>query len=1035
MRIIELLIRRRVLTTVLALIAIILGALAYVAMGVRRFPKIDFPVVTVITRYPGASPAEVETEITKRIEDTVSTISGIESVTSTSQQGLSLVFIEFALEEDVDVKAIDVRNKIDLIRYLLPPDADDPIPQKFEIGSFPIMELALSGERDVNELYRLADEDLRPLITQVQGVADVNITGGQEREVHVLLDGRKLRKYRVSIGAVAAALRASNIDVPAGTITQRLREYVVRTPARFRRVEEIQAVRVPNAGGGILTVADLGEVVDTYEDQRTASRFDGDEAVIISILSRSDANEVEVADGISDLLPRLRERLPRGAKLEVARDTSVYIRGALANVRQNMLLGFLLTAAALYLFLKSFRATVIVGIAMPASVVVAFIGMRAAGFTLNIISLTGLAMVIGVLVNNAILILENATRLVDEGMEPVEAAIEGTRDIALAIMGSTATNLVVFIPIAFMGEIIGRFFKELGLTVVFATVVSLLISFSLTPMMCGAWLKARGSGADHGPSPLTRLLDATVGRLADLARWLMDRARGGYAHVLDWCLLHRISTVLLTLLAVVGSAGVFVLVGFEFMPPEDEGRFVVTAQMPVGTPLAVTDQTVRRIEELVQKVPHLEHYTVKVGARSGFGVRTEGVDLAEVLVTVADRADRTESLDDLINMLSPSLASLPAAKVSVSKEAGGPQEAPIVVEISGDDLDAIQRVAARVEEILQATAGTASVASTYEAGQPELRVIPVQDEVNRQGLTRAGLANEVRAYIEGQQASQFLDRDENYDIVVKLEEGQRSAPDDVGRMFISSPTTGQMLPIGRVARIDERPGSALISRKDRMRLISVSSQLTGERPLSQVLSDVRRQIDQTIDLPEGVTLHYGGEVEAIWDNFKELFKAMGIASALTFLSTAGLIESFGFALVIIFSLPICVIGIALAMLIYGVTVNIFSLMGMVVFVGIAVNNAIIVVDYAMRAEQTGKSAVESIREACLTRFRMVLLTNLTNIVALTPLSLGLGFAGEVFKPLAVVQIGGNLSAMILTLLVIPAIYVMVRRRRHTPVAE
>jgi HAE1 family hydrophobic/amphiphilic exporter-1 len=1024
MGIIELLIRRRVLTTVLTLIAVIMGALAYRSLGVRRFPEMEYPVVTVVTVYPGASPTEVETNVTKTIEDAVSTVSGIEQITSTSQQGMSLVFIQFKLEEDVDVKAIDVRNKIDLIRAELPDDAQDPIPQKFEFGSFPILELALYGERDVNELYRAADEDLRPMLTQLPGVADVSITGGREREVQVLLSAAKLRKHGVPIGVVAGALRSANVDVPAGTITQRGREYVVRSLARFRKVEEVAAVRVPTSGGGIVTVGDLGTVVDTYEDKRKESRFDGKEAVIISILARTDANEVEAADAVYALMPRLRQRLPQGSRLDIAGDTSVYIRGALSNVWQNMLIGLALTTVTLYLFLKSIRSTFIAAVAMPASIVVAFLGMQASGCTLNILSLTGLAMTVGVLVNNAILIVEDSTRLVDGGMSPVDAATHGTRDIALAIMGSTATNLVVFIPLAFMGEVIGRLFRELGLTVVYATVVSLLVSYSLTPMMCGAWLRpVRGGQARRSWGD--RLEDATIGLLADATRRLTDYTRNAYATVLDWCLRHRSITLALTGIAVVLSLAVFPTLGLEFMPSSDEGRFVVTVEMPLGTPLDATDATVRRIEDVIRQIPHLEHWTTKVGSRSGMGVRSEGVDLAEMTVTVVDRGLRKESLDDIVNQLAPKLAVIPGPKITVGKEEHGPAGAAVSIELTGDDLGNLQAVSERVKSILQATPGTSGVRTSLEAGQPELRILPDQSRTNRYGFTRGGVSQELRSYIEGVTASQFLDRDENYDVVVRLREEDRSQAGDLALMFASG-GTGGMMPLAQLGRIVEEPGSTLILRKDRLRLVTVGSNLTGARPLSEVLNDARAEIESGVPIPAGVTLAYGGQAEMMQKNFKELYKALAIGSVLTFLTTAGIIESFGVSVVIILSLPICLIGVAVAMLVYGTTINVFSLMGLIVFVGLAVNNSIIVADYAMRAQQRGLSALEAVREACLVRYRMILLTNLTNIVALIPLSLGLGFAGEIFRPLAVVQMGGNLAAMILTMLVIPPIFVMLR---------
>ncbi len=1034
-------IERRVLTTVIVLIAVILGGLSYAGMGVRRFPEVEFPIITVATVYQGASPTEVETDITKRIEDAVVGIAGIEEIRSSSQQGLSFVFIEFDLDQDIDIKAVDVRNKIDRILALLPEGAEDPIPEKFEIGALPIVDLVLYGPQDPNELYRLAEEELQPALTQITGVADISLTGGQEREIHVLLDARKLRKHRVPISAVTAAVRASNVDVPAGHITQPGRRFVVRTPGRATRVEDIAGVRVPTLGGGIITVGDLGRVADTYAEKETASRYattsgageDGlssRDAIVLAVQARSDANEVAVVERIREELPKLRRRLPQGAMLEVARDTSVFIKGALANVRQNMLIGIGLTALVIFLFLKSLRATIVIAVVMPAAVIIAFIGMAASGFTLNIISLTGLAIVIGVLVNNAILIVENVTRFMAQGLEPKEAAVEGTHDIALAIFSSTATNLVVFLPIAFMGEIIGRFFRDLGLTVVFATVVSLLVSYSLTPMMCGLLLKANEEEGGRR-SWLAWLFEGTAGRVARAWRCGFEVTKRAYLGALDWCLHHRLSTVVLTFVAFICSLFVFAVVGVEFFPSSDEGRFRITIEAPVGTPLAVTDRAVRRVEEGLRELPHLENYVVRVGrVAAGSTGRTEGVDLAEIAVTVVDRAERRESLDELLDWLRPRLADVPSVKILAAKEAGGPEQSPIAIELVGEDLGQLQRLAGQVMEIVESVPGTAGVSKSWQAGQPEVQVVPRQERINREGVQTRLLAQEVRAYVEGQVASQFLDGDENYDIVVKLEAQDRRFATDLERLFISSPTTGQMLRIGEVADVRRAPGSTLITRKDRTRLVTVASNLTGERPSGKVEGDIKRLLDERVVVPQGVTVEFGGEAEMREKNFAELFKAMATAAALTFLLVAGIVESFAFALIIIMSLPVCLIGVSLAMLVADVTVNMFALMAMVILVGMVVNNAIIVVDYAMRAEEGGLTAREAVREACQRRYRMILMANLTTVVALIPLSLGLGFGGEIFRPLAVVEMGGVLAAGALSLLVIPAVYVMVRGRKE-----
>ncbi len=1033
MSIFDIFVRRRVFTSVLVLIAVILGALAYAGLGLRRFPEIEFPVVSVITRYPGGQPEDIETNITNEVEDAVSSISDIEQIMSYSQQGMSLVMIEFDLETDVDLKAVDVQNAVSRVVPQLPEAADEPIVQKFAIGSFPVLTLALVGPQDVNRLYRLADEDLSPRISQVSGVADVQISGGQEREIRVLLDSRKLRKHRLPISAVSAAIRQAGADIPAGHITQPGREYTVRAAGDFQSVDDIARVRVSTPGDGIVTVADLGRVVDTHEERRSVSRFDGQQAVVLSVQAQSDANEVDVVDGVYAILPNLEEMLPAGAELRVAEDTSDFVRGALANVRTNMAIGILLTAIVLYLFLKSLRATVIAAVAMPAAVIVSFVGMLASGFSLNIISLTGLAIVIGVLVNNAILILENVTRLVHQGLNPEDAAVQGTRGIALAIFSSTATNLVVFLPIAFMGEMIGQFFRELGLTVVYATVVSLLISYSLTPMMCGLLMREEKEKPEGFFATIGWLIgwvvDHTLGFLADLWRGAFGLIHDAYMAILDWCLRHRI----LTLMAVAGAFVVavmgFGLLGGQFMPRSDEGRFRITVQAPGGTPLELTNRIMQQVEREVQRVPHLQHYYLRAGRVSGFlGGSTEGVHLGEISVTVSDRAEREMSLDDLMNWLRPRLADISMARIKVEESGGGPQESPVQVEISGNDLGELQRTALQIMDIVKDVPGTSEVTKSWQSGQPQMVPRPDREALNRQAIDWSQVARDVRAYVEGETAAEFTQADENYDILVQLRQTDRDWVGDLDRLFVHSGRSGNMLRIGQITDWREEQAPTLIMRKDRRRLVTVESGLSGARSLQDVLDEIRRRMDEEVDLPSDVDVEFGGEAEMMRKNFAEIRQAMLVAAVLTFLCIAGIVESFALAAIIIVAFPVCLIGVVAAMLLAGVGMNIFSQMAMVILIGMVVNNAIIIVDYATGQDREGRSPVDAIRRACEVRFRMIVMANLTTIAALTPLSLGIGFAGEIFQPLAVVQMGGVFAAGLLSLLVIPVVYVMLRGR-------
>ena len=1033
MGILELIVRRRVMTTVLVLIAVILGALSYSSLGLRSMPEIEFPMATITTIYPGGSPEEIETEVTRRIEDAISSIAGIDEIQSYSQQGMSLVLVTFRLEEDIDIKAMDIRDKLDLVRASLPDDVEDPIVGKFDIGQMPIMTLALVGPQPVNELYRVADEELRKPLSQVPGVADIQITGGQRREIQVLLDPVLLRKYKVSPDDVARAIQSTNLEIPAGHITERAREYTIRTAGRFSSVEQILRVPIRSAGGGTVELRHVGRVEDIFEEERSRSHADGQHSIILTVLKQSDANEVEVADGVRAKKPELDRLLPAGAQMFVAEDASEFIRGALSNVTSNLLIGILLTSIVLYLFIGSWRGMLIAGVVIPAAVVVTFSLLLFSGFTLNILTLTALALSVGIVVNNSIMILETAERFLDKGLPPVEAAIAGTKDIGLAVFASMATNLVVFLPMAFMGQIIGRLFKEFGLTIVYATVVSLVVSYTLTPMMCGWLLKQRSSG-DPPSGLVRRALMAAVRALPWLWGVAFDWVRQLYLGILDWCLRWRKATVVLAVLLL--AAVVFVaakFVGMEFFPVSDEGQFRVSVETPVGSSLDFTEGRVSEAERIIREhVPYLEHYYGRIGRVSGFlGSSTTGTNIAEIGVVISDRSERDESVYDILNKLRPLLAKVHSAKLTAGAAGhmGGGGK-PVAIEVTGEDLDELRAAAAEVVREVENVPGTSGVDQSWRSGQPEIQVIPHLEQSGRYGLSVRDIALTVRTYLEGRVISQFRDKGEDYDVRVRLDAEHRRWAEDVKDLFIKSVATGEMIQIGQVAEASHESGPTVITRKDRRRLITVEADLTGGRPQGAVEHDIRQRLARNSSIPPSVSVGLGGQSELRRKNFAELFKALGTACVLTFLCVAGIIESFVFGTIIILSIPVSLVGVVFAMLVGNVTVSILSLMAMVMLVGMVVNSTIVVLDYATRPEHKHLPAAQRVREACDVRFRVIVMANLTTIAAMVPLSLGMGFAAEIFQPIAVVEIGGVVASGTLALLVIPAAYTMVENWRE-----
>lgn len=651
-------VRRSVLMTMVILVFAVLGAFSYRRLVVDLIPRIDLPFVTVTTIYPGASPEEIETQVTKKIEDAVSNISGIKHITSTSFENVSFVGIEFDMEVDVDFAAIDIKDEIDKIRMDMPDAVEDPTVVKFDINAEPIVNLAISGARPLQEVHELADNQIRDELSKVSGVASIEIVGGRQREILVSLKRERLRAYDLSINEVLQAIAMENLSVPAGHITETWQEYTVRTVGEFANVDDLARMRIRLRSGEMIELRELGQVLDTFEEVRELARFEGKNAVGMSIKKQGDANTVETAVGIRNAIDQLRQHLPRDIQISVAREKASFIEDSVADVIQNILIGVLLTAILLYLFTHSWQATVIAALSVPISLIATFLLIDFAGFTINVMTLMALSVAIGVLVTNALVVIENIINHVERGEESADAAEIGTREIAVAVIASTATNVVVFTPIAFMSGIIGQMFKQFGLTVVFATLFSLLISFTLTPMMAAKLLRKRQEKKGGSPSPLrwfSAAWDRAYNNLAD-----------DYRRALSWCLDHRIITVGVVLLSLGFSLYLFGYIGGEFIPQSDQGMLSVEIAMAPGTPLGETDRALHRVERVLRTIPEVETLYSTIGGGN------KGVEEAAVLAQLVPRARRDRGVLELINDLRPSLASIPGADIQVVMPGMGP---------------------------------------------------------------------------------------------------------------------------------------------------------------------------------------------------------------------------------------------------------------------------------------------------------------------------------------------------------------------------
>lgn len=1005
-------VRRPVLTTMVVAMLVFLGGFSYFNLGVDLTPDIEFPVVTVSTVYPGAGPEEVELQVTKEVEDAVSTISDLENLTSFSRENVSIVIIEFDYEVDPDLAAIDVKDKVDAIRADLPDGAEPPTVQKLDINAMPIMDLALSGSQSLDALYDFADQIIAERLSRVSGVASVSITGGRQREVQVRVEPDRLRAFGLAITDIAQLVGAKNLNVPAGRITETHAEYAIRVVGEYTSVEEIGALPIPLPAGGRIRLDDVATVEMGLTDVRELARYQGRTAVSISIQKQSDANTVATAAGILEVLEELESQVPQGAELVVASDRSEFIRDAIRDILKNILIGIALTTGVLFLFLHSWRGTVIAAVAMPATIVATFLALDQMGFTINTLTLMALGITVGILVTNTIVVLENIYRYLDQGADPHTAAEEGTAEVAVAVAASALTNVVVFTPIAFMQGIIGQFFFAFGLTVVFATLTSVIISFTLAPLLAARLLRTgETEKAEHNwLGFIWRPFDAGYASLEEDYRqalsWALDRPRNGWAVVGGTGIL-----LVLALLVMVN------FVGGEFFPSQDEGMAQVALELPPGTPVERMNDIVDRSEGLLREIPEITEILSTIGQGSG-GMFSGGADVNQAYLQLSVESElHTETFLPRIREL---LAEIPDAEVTVTlaQTMGGGSDSPLQVLVKGPEQDRLEEVATRATAILEDIPGLVDVRNSIEDPRPEMVFRPDREVMSEYGLTVAEVGGVLRAYIEGATPGVYREEGEERDIRVRLEPGARDRV--AGLEDLQLRTRSGMIPLSALGEIREEGGEATVLRDSKQRTIQIDAEI-GAGSLTELAGQIQVGLD-AMDFPPGYGYEITGQFEMFQESITEMAKALLIAIVLTYLVLAMILESFIHPLTIMLTLPLGAVGAVFALFLTGSNLNLFSMMAMIMLVGIVVNNAILILDYAQILRGRGKDLEEALLEAAPARLRPIIMTNVAIAMALLPQSLGSG-AGSFYRvPMAVVTIGGVLVAAVFTLFLIPVIY-------------
>ena len=1008
MNLIRTFVHRPVLTTMLLLAFIVLGFYAYNRLVIDLFPNIEFPFIMVTTVYPGASPGEVESQVTKKIEDAVSMIANVKDLQSFSRENISMVFIEFELETDVDLDAIDVKDKVDAIQADMPEDAEQSVVQKFDISAFPIMEIAVSAPRPLDEIYRIADKVIKERLSRVDGVAEVSITGKREREIRVAVDPERLRPYGLSLLDVLGVVAAGNLNVPAGHITRGPREITLRMVGEVTSPEEIAEFRLPLPSGGSVPLSEVADILDTTEEQRESSTYNGQAVIGLSINKRSDGNTVEVSREIYRALDELRATVDPDIQINISQNSAIFVEESVRDVLKNIVIGIALTALLLLMFLHSWRQTVVAAISMPTSVIATFLLLDVSGFTLNIMTLMALGISIGTLVTNSIVVIENISRFVHDGVDPREAAVKGTGGVAVAVMASTLTNIVVFTPIAFMSGIIGRFFLQFGLTVVYATIFSLVVCFTIVPMLSARVLKPKSKEGDarhdRWGERLGRRWDAFYTRMAC-----------GYRDILAVFLRRRWIPIVISVAGFALAIFLFGFVGGEFMPKIDQNIMLVQLELPAGTSLERTREVASRIEDILNTHEEVEGVIVKIGGAD------RGVEDASIIATLTDLKERDLHVTELMNRLRPELAGIPDADINVTDEENeGGGAGDLSIEVLSNNQAALDETADRILEIVRVIPGLVEIRSSRKAGKPEINVLPRRRQLADRGLNTAAMGQLLRAAYEGVEAGVYREEGEEYDIIVKYSEEARRDPAFIDDMPVPT-SSGATIPLADIGELRNRTGEAEIQRRDKQRKIEVSANIA-----SGSLSEARALIDEELEkiaIPPNVTVRYAGMAEIQDESFASIFTALILAIVLIYIVMAAILESFIHPITVMVTLPLALIGVSVALFFSGETINIFSLMSVVMLVGIVVNNAILMLDYTAQLRKQGKSAREALLEACPVKLRPILMANLAIAVGMIPQTIG-GAGLEIRAPMAIVQIGGVLISAFFTLFVIPVIYTL-----------
>lgn len=1001
-------ITRPVFTTMMTVALLVLGIVGFQRLGTDLFPDVAFPVVTVTVPYPGASPKEVETLVTKQIEDEVVSLNGIDRVRSFSREGLSTTIVFFQLGVDIDDAATLVRERVGRMRYKLPAEAKEPIVGRFDVGAAPILTYTVRSPQALSRIRKFADDQIKPAIEQAAGVAAVEVRGGARREVRILLDRAKVDALMVPVEAIVQRLRAENLTVPAGHFDEGTREVSVRTVGEFAKVEQVRDLVVTTGrDGSVVRLRDIARVEDGFEDKRGEVRVNGQDAVTFDVLKQSGTNTIEVAQAVRKAVLALGPKLPEGMMVEPVIDQSRIIQNSVDTVKHDIVFGGAMAILVILVFMLDLRSTLISSVALPTSVIGTFFVMYVLGYTLNMMTLLALSLAIGLLIDDAIVVRENITKHLERGKPAFQAALDGTQEIALSVLATTLTIVAVFMPVAFVKGIVGQFFRQFGITISVAVMISLFVAFTLDPMLSARFSKPVDHHAPDPWLPLKRPFMA-----------IFDANESAYRRLLSWCVTHR-ALVFVGAFASLGLMAVAAkYTGNEFVNSEDRGQYVLEIELPAGTSLEETARLTKVAEDELLQNPDVKVIYARIGVNNE-------INKAVWRVVTTTKLERTATIFELKEAGRRIAAKVPSAHVIVTDPPfveGAQAEAPIMIAVRGPDYASIEPAAKELAKILMNTPGVQDVQMKYSPGKPELQLDVDRAKAAVRGLTVGQVALGLRTAMDGTEAGKLRDGMDDVNIRVLFERGDRATASDLEQITVLSPRGPTKL--ADIATFVRADGPQVIEREGRMRQIQVWAAPNG-RALGDIVKDIKPAIAR-IELPPGGSIFYDGQIRLMNENNSSMGSAMLLGVVFIYIVLASQFESFVHPVTIMVTLPLAFVGAILGLFIADQTIAMGALIGLILLMGLVTKNAILLIDRAIvRVREQGETPMQAILEAGPERLRPILMTSAAMVLGMLPTAIGRGEGSEFRAPMGVAVIGGVVSSTFLSLVVIPVVYLVV----------